>query len=130
MPQETDMTYEIEQAKKLLEKCKSYVTLDDDISDAGVLGTALRVTDRINEDIPSLSEIKWGECPSGRFVLWPDNAEMPYTKADLVALCKGNESVAFDLHACCESGVCPETVIDQDSHENTEDQCFGICHSN
>jgi hypothetical protein len=90
------------------------------------------VGDRIKDDLASFemrNGKEWAALSSGSVVLWPDNADAPYSKGDLVDLCKGNEDLAFGLFHCCESGVCPETVIEEDSNEDESDQSFTVCHT-
>jgi hypothetical protein len=120
----------IDEAIQLIEKFPKYVSGDDDLND--VIETARMVEDRIKEDLASFKMTNskaWEALSPGSVVLWPDNADAPYTKGDLVDLCRGNEELAFDLFVSCESGVCPETVIDEDSHEDEEDQQFKACHA-
>lgn len=120
----------IEEAIQLIEKFPKYVANDDDQNN--VIETAIRVEDRIRKHLASLevSQIMddWQALRSDSIVLWPDNSDQPRTKGDLVDLCKGDEAVALGLFSCCESGVCPETVIDEDSAMPEGDQCFRVCH--
>lgn len=72
---------------------------------------------------------EWNTVTDRTYVLLPDTADEPYTKKTILDLCKGDSTVAFGLYSASEStGLCPETILDEDSREDVEDQCFPICH--
>lgn len=71
----------------------------------------------------------WSALNRDAPVLWPDYSDTPYSKGDLIDLCKGDESLSLNLFLLCESGVRPETVIDEDSHSDEGDQVFASCHT-
>lgn len=116
----------------IAERFPSYIQVGDQEKDP--IKIAGLIEDRIRKDVLSAHQLflcgsNWTDYPAERAILWPDNADLPYTKEDLAALCKGDAQTAFALYACCLSGgACPETVIDEDSHEPEEDQCFAICN--
>lgn len=70
---------------------------------------------------------EWQMLSPEQMVYWPDNSETPYSKADFLRLCKGNDEVAYNLYAVCE-WQCPETVLDEDSFADDSDKCFPTCH--
>lgn len=113
---------------QIAQRFPSYVSEDDTGLD--IVRRAQQLEDRLRADIPDRRDVDWhwSTHPDDGVILWPDNAEFPYKKADLIALCRGDEPTARSLYALCESGACPETIIDADSHEQEEDQCFAICH--
>ncbi len=87
--------------------------------------TAKEITEDDLSEPNSLEEFQ--ALPSERLIYMAENAELPYSKADFLRLCKGDVKVAYRLYTCCE-WQCPETVLDEDSLQHEGEQSFPTCH--
>lgn len=68
------------------------------------------------------------KTPNELLIYDTDNSESSYSKMDFIRLCKGDDAAAFNLYSLCD-GQCPETILEEDSLMDIEEQSFPFCHS-